>query len=148
MPGDLPGAVLFACSLNAIRSPMAEAIMKHLYGHRVFVASCGVRAGEDDPFVHTVMDEIGIKLGRHRPQSFDDLADTNFDMVISLSPEAHHRALELTRTEAIEAEYWPTFDPSAVAGSREQILDAYRDVRDGLYMRIRKRFGPLAAGGV
>jgi protein-tyrosine-phosphatase len=148
MAGDLPGAVLFACSLNAIRSPMAEAIMKHLYGHRVFVASCGVRAGESDPFVSAVMDEIGIKLGRQRPQSFDDLADTNFDMVISLSPEAHHRALELTRTEAITAEYWPTLDPSAVAGNREQILDAYRDVRDGLYMRIRKRFGPLAAGGV
>jgi len=148
MAGDLPAAVLFACSLNAIRSPMAEVIMKHLYGHRVFVASCGVRAGEDDPFVHAVMDEIGIKLGRRRPQSFDDLDDTNFDMVISLSPEAHHRALELTRTQAIAAEYWPTFDPSAVAGSREQILEAYRDVRDGLYMRIRQRFGPLAAGGV
>ena len=148
MAGDLPGAVLFACSLNAIRSPMAAAIMRHLYGHRVFVASCGVRAGEDDPFVHAVMDEIGITLGRHRPQSFDDLDDTNFDMAVSLSPEAHHRALELTRTQAIETEYWPTFDPSAVAGSREQILDAYRDVRDGLYMRIRKRFGPVGARGV
>jgi protein-tyrosine-phosphatase len=148
MAADLPGAVLYACSHNAIRSPMAAAMMKHLYGHRVFVSSCGVRAGEDDPFVHAVMDEIGIRLGRHRPQSFDDLDDTNFDMVISLSPEAHHRALEMTRTQAIEAEYWPTLDPSAVAGSREQILDAYRDVRDGLYMRIRKRFGPLAAGGV
>jgi protein-tyrosine-phosphatase len=148
MAGELPGAVLFACSQNAIRSPMAAAIMRHLYGHRVFVASCGVRAGEDDPFVHTVMDEIGIKLGRHRPQSFDDLEDTNFDMVISLSPEAHHRALELTRTQAIEAEYWPTMDPSAVAGSREQILDAYREVRDGLYMRVRKAFGPLGARGV
>jgi protein-tyrosine-phosphatase len=94
------------------------------------------------------MEEIGIKLGRHRPQSFDDLEDTNFDMVVSLSPEAHHRALELTRTQAIEAEYWPTFDPSAISGSREQILDAYREVRDGLYRRIRDRFGPLTAGGV
>jgi protein-tyrosine-phosphatase len=148
MAGDLPGAVLFACSHNAIRSPMAAAIMKHLYGHRVFVASCGVRAGESDPFVDTVMEEIGIKIERRRPQSFDDLEDTNFDMVVSLSPEAHHRALEITRTQAIEAEYWPTFDPSAVAGSREQILEAYREVRDGLYGRIRARFGPLAAGGV
>jgi protein-tyrosine-phosphatase len=148
MTGDLPGAVLFACSQNVIRSPMAAAVMRHFYGHRVFVASCGVRAGEDDPFVHTAMEEIGIKLGRHRPQSFDDLEDTNFDMVVSLSPEAHHRALELTRTQAIEAEYWPTFDPSAISGSREQILDAYREVRDGLYRRIRDRFGPLTAGGV
>jgi protein-tyrosine-phosphatase len=148
MAGDLPGAVLYACSHNAIRSPMAAAIMRQLYGHRVFVGSCGVKAGEEDLFVETVMDEIGIKMGKHCPQSFDDLDDTNFDMVISLSPEAHHRALEMTRTQAIEAEYWPTLDPSAVAGSRAQILDAYRDVRDGLYMRIRKRFGPLVAGGV
>jgi protein-tyrosine-phosphatase len=148
MAGDLPAAVLFACSHNAIRSPMAACIMKHLYGHRVFTASCGVRAGEDDPFTHIVMEEIGIALGRHSPQSFDDLEDTNFDMVVSLSPQAHHRALELTRTQAIAAEYWPTLDPSAVSGSREQILDAYRDVRDGLSRRIRERFGPLAAGGV
>ncbi|CAN5227517.1 low molecular weight phosphatase family protein [soil metagenome] len=143
MPSDLPAAVLFACTENAIRSPMAAAMMRHYYGHRVFVASCGVRAGENDPFVPAVLDEIGVPLGRHRPQAFDDLEDTSFDMVISLSPEAHHRALELTRTMAIAAEYWPTMDPSAAMGSREQILDAYRDVRDSLYQRIRAKFGAL-----
>jgi protein-tyrosine-phosphatase len=148
MAGDLPAAVLFACSQNAIRSPMAAAIMRHLYGHKVYVASCGVRAGEPDPFLAAVMDEIGIDIGKHRPQSFDDLEDANFDLVISLSPEAHHRALEMTRTMAIEAEYWPTLDPSAVAGSREQILDSYRNVRDQIATRIRKRFGPMAARGV
>lgn len=134
--------------MNAIRSPMAAAMMRHFYGTKVFVASCGVRAGEADGFVASVMDEIGIPLGKHRPQSFEDLQDTGFDLVISLSPEAHHRALELTRTMAIEAEYWPTLDPSAVMGSREQILDAYREVRDGLYRKIRQRFGTLGAGGV
>lgn len=148
MAVDLPGSVLFACSHNAIRSPMAAAMMRHYYGHRVFVASCGLRAGETDPFIAGVLDEIGVPLGKHRPQAFDDLDDTSFDMVISLSPEAHHRALEMTRTMAIEAEYWPTIDPSAAMGSREQILDVYRDVRDGLYQRIRKRFGALAVRGV
>jgi protein-tyrosine-phosphatase len=148
MPADLPSAVLFACTENAIRSPMAAAMMRHYYGHRVFVASCGVRAGEPNSFVPGVLDEIGVPLGRHRPQSFDDLEDSSFDRVISLSPEAHHRALEMTRTMAIEAEYWPTMDPSAAVGSREQILDAYRDVRDSLYHRIRSRFGALAVKGV
>jgi protein-tyrosine-phosphatase len=149
MPNELPSAVLFACSFNAIRSPMAAALMKHWYGSKVFVASCGVRAGELDPFTVAVMDEIGIDLTRHRPQSFDDLEDTSFDLVISLSPEAHHRALELTRTMAIEAEYWPTLDPSAASGgSREQTLDRYREVRDGLMRRIRSRFGSLVAPGV
>ena len=148
MAADLPGALLFACTHNVIRSPMAAAFARHFYGNRVFVASCGVRPGEPDPFVTTVMDESGIDLSKHRPQSFADLEDSSFDIVISLSPEAHHRALELTRTMAIEAEYWPTLDPSATAGSREQILDSYRDVRDGLMKRIRIRFGALGARGV
>lgn len=148
MAGDLPGAVLFACSHNAIRSPMAAGLMRHFYGHKVFVDSCGVRPGETDPFVAAVMDEIGIDLARHRPQGFDDLEDSSFDIVISLSPEAHHRALEMTRTQAIQAEYWPTLDPSIAGGSREQILDAYRAVRDGLMRRLKARFGTVSARGV
>ncbi len=148
MPADLPGALLFACTQNVIRSPMAAAIARHFYGNRVFIASCGVKPGEPDPFVAIVMDEIGMEMGKHRPQSFADLEDSSFDIVVSLSPEAHHRALEMTRTMAIEAEYWPTMDPSAAMGSREQILDAYRDVRDGLMRRIRARFGAHGARGV
>jgi protein-tyrosine-phosphatase len=148
MPAELPSAVLFACTQNVIRSVMAAAIMKHFYGHKVYVASCGVKPGTVDPFVAAVMDEMGIDLGKHRPQSFEDLEDSSFDLVISLSPEAHHRALELTRTMAIEAEYWPTMDPSITMGSREQILDSYRDVRDLLVVKIRQRFGSVAARGV
>jgi protein-tyrosine-phosphatase len=145
---EIPSAVLFACTQNAIRSPMAAALMRHFYGNRVFVASVGVRSGEVDPFVSVVMDEIGIDMTRHKPQSFEDLEDANFDLVVSLSPEAHHRALEMTRTMAIEAEYWPTQDPSAVSGSREQMLASYREVRDVLIGKIRKRFGTRAAPGV
>ena len=148
MAGDLPSAVLFACTQNVIRSVMAAAIFKHFYGHKVYVASCGVKPGTADPFVKAVMDEIGIDIGKHRPQGFEDLEDSSFDLVISLSPEAHHRALEMTRTMAIDAEYWPTLDPSITAGSREQILDSYRDVRDLLMQKIRQRFGSVAARGV
>lgn len=141
MSADLPGAVLFACSQNAIRSPMAAAIMKHYYGHRVFVDSCGVRAGEPDSFIVQVLDEIGIDLNKHAAKCFDDLEDTSFDQVISLSPEAHHKAMEMTRTMAIDVEYWPTIDPSLSAGSREQIMDGYRACRDALKKRIVQRFG-------
>lgn len=148
MAGDLPGAVLFACSQNAIRSPMAEWLMRHFYGHSVYIASCGVRSGEPDPFVGAVMDELGIDMRRHRPQSFEDLQDDSFDLIITLSPEAHHKAMELTRTMAVEVEYWPTVDPSVTVGNREQLLDAYRQVRDGLLERLRARFGRLGAGGV
>ncbi|HHI82023.1 MAG TPA: low molecular weight phosphatase family protein [Rhizobiales bacterium] len=140
--------MLFACGQNCIRSPMAEGLMRHLYGHSVYVASCGVVAGEIDPFVGAVMDEIGIGIDGFRPQTFEELEDTSFDLVISLSPRAHHKALEMTRTMAIDTEYWPTMDPSAAAGSREQILDAYRGVRDNIYARLKQRFGSLAAGGV
>ena len=148
MSADLPGALLFACTHNVIRSPMAAAIARHFDGKRAFIASCGVRPGEPDPFVASVMEEIGIDLKKHRPQAFADLEDSSFDVVVSLSPEAHHRALEMTRTMAIEAEYWPTLDPSVISGNREQMLDAYRQVRDGLMRRLRERFGALGARGV
>jgi protein-tyrosine-phosphatase len=139
-PAELPKAVLFACNMNAVRSPMAEAILRHLAGRQIYVESAGVRAGEADPFAVAVMEEIGIDLSRHAPQAIADLYDSSFDLVVSLSPEAHHQALEMTRTQAIDAEYWPTIDPTAAMGSREQILNAYRDVRDTLFRRIKGRF--------
>jgi len=142
---DLPGSVLFCCTLNAVRSPMAEGLFKLLHNRRVFVDSVGVRAGDLDPFAVAAMDEVGIDISRHRSKSFDNLEDTSFDLIISLSPEAHHRALEMTRTMACEVELWNTFDPSIVEGSREVRLDAYREVRDTLQQRIRDRFPVHAA---
>ncbi|HER34708.1 MAG TPA: arsenate reductase ArsC [Halothiobacillaceae bacterium] len=139
---DLPGAVLFACTLNAQRSPMAEAILKHLHGRRIFVDSVGVRRGELDPFAVEVMEEIGIPIGTHRAKTFDDLEDSSFDVIITLSPEAQHRAVEMTRTMACEVEFWHTFDASIVEGSRDVRLDAYRQVRDQLMKRIMERFPP------
>lgn len=137
---DLPGAVLFACTLNAVRSPMAEALLKHLLGHRIYVDSCGVRAEEIDPFAVEVMEEVGINLARHRSKSFDDLEDTSYDLIISLSPEAQHSAVELTRTMACDVEFWNTLDPSIIEGNRDVRVQAYRDIRDGLKRRIEERF--------
>jgi protein-tyrosine-phosphatase len=139
----MPTAVLFACSLNSVRSPMAAAILRHLAGRQVYVESAGVRPGDPDGFAAAVMEEIGIDMTLHRPQAITDLYDTSFDLVISLSPEAHHQALEMTRTQAIDAEYWPTYDPTATTGNREQILSAYREVRDMLYRKIQARFPQL-----
>ena len=136
----LPDAVLFACSQNSVRSPMAEGLLKHFLGHRVYVDSCGVRTSEVDGFAVAVMEEIGIDISKHRPKSFDDLEDTSFDLILSLSPEAQHSAVELTRTMACDVEFWNTFDPSMVEGSREARLDAYRKVRDQLEARIHQRF--------
>ena len=136
----LPSAVLFACTLNAIRSPMAAAIMHHHYGHKIYVASCGIAAGDPDSFVGMIMDEIGIDLKKHRPHSFEDLEDSAFDLLITLSPEAKSRADQMSRTMAIEVENWQIADPSITQGSREQILDAYRGVRDDLVRRVKIRF--------
>jgi len=140
---DLPGAVLFACTMNSVRSPMAAAILRHLAGRRVYVESAGVRAGGADAFAQAAMDEIGIDITQHTPRTLRDLHDTSFDLIITLSPEAHHQALELTRTMAVDVEYWPTFDATMMAGqgSREQLLAYYRDVRDKLFANIMKRFG-------
>jgi protein-tyrosine-phosphatase len=141
----LPSSVLFACTFNSIRSPMAEALMKHLHGRQIYVDSVGVREAEIDPFAVAVMDEIGIDISKHRGKTFDELEDTSFDLVVSLSPEAQHSAVELTRTMACEVEFWPVLDPTAIEGSREEMLEAYRMVRDHLRRRILERF-PMAGG--
>lgn len=140
---ELPPAVLFVCTMNALRSPMAAAILRHLAGRRVYVESAGVRAGNLDGFMVSVMNENGIDVSRHTPRTLADLHDTSFDLIISLSPEAHHQALELTRTMAVDVEYWPTFDASIMAdgGSRDQVLQSYRQVRDLLFRKIKSRFG-------
>ena len=144
--GGAPGAsrpqsVLFMCGQNVIRSVMAEALARHYFGRSLYVASAGVRPGENDPFVSAALDEIGLSIGKHRPHTLDDLEDLNFDLIVTLAPEAHHAALDLTARYPVEVEYWPTVDPTMFAGgSREQTLDAYRNVRDALDERIRDRF--------
>jgi protein-tyrosine-phosphatase len=143
---DLPHAILFACTMNAVRSPMAAALMRHLAGKRAYIESAGVKAGELDPLAVEAMEEIGLEIGKHRPRRFEDLEDGSFDLVITLSPEAQHKAMELTRTHATVVEYWPTLDPTVIEGSRSQKLEAYRMVRDQLLERLRKRFlAPSAA---
>jgi protein-tyrosine-phosphatase len=122
---------------------MAAALFRRIIGGSIHVGSAGVRKSELDPFAVAVLEEIGIDISRHRPMTFEDLEDwegLNFDLIVTLSPEAHHKALELTRTLAAEVEYWPTPDPSAVEGSRETRIAAYRRVRDQLTERIKQRF--------
>jgi protein-tyrosine-phosphatase len=141
-----PQAVLFACGLNSVRSPMAAALLKQMLGgggRSLYISSAGVRKGELDPFAAAAMEEVGIDIKGHRPITFEELEDLeglNFDLIVTLSPEAHHKALELTRTSAVDVEYWPTADPTAIEGSREQRMNAYREVRDQLLRRVRARF--------
>lgn len=147
---ERPGAVLFACNLNRVRSPMAEALLKRLVGQAIFVDSCGLRragpvldeARAIDHFAEAVMAELGCDLTGHQAKTFDDLTDGSFDLVVSLTPEAQHRAVEMSRGRAVEIEYWPTFDPTLAEGSREARLAAYREVRDQLAARIAERFRP------
>lgn len=138
-----PHSVLFACTQNAVRSPIAEAYLKYLFGKQVYVDSVGVRKSEIDGFAVAVMDELGLDLKGHKSKTFDDLEDSSFDLVVTLSPEAHHKALEWTRHMAADVEYWPTFDATAVEGDRETRLEAYRGVRDGIVKRIEERFPAL-----
>ncbi|MEP3046553.1 MAG: arsenate reductase ArsC [Roseibium sp.] len=134
-----PTAVLFACGMNSVRSPMAEGLTEKLFPNQIYVRSAGVRPGNVDPFVDAVMSEIGVDMSKHAPKTFDDLDESGFDLVVTLAPEAHHKALDMTRTDAVDVEYWPTMDPTLATGSREQILNEYRAVRDQLMMRIKKR---------
>jgi protein-tyrosine-phosphatase len=137
--GKRPGAILFMCGLNVIRSPMAEVIARSILPANTYIRSAGVRAGERDPFVDVVLEEIGLSLGRRQPQTLEELEDDYFDLIITLSPPAHHAALELTRSSAVDVIYWPTMDPTVATGTREQILDSYREVRDHLAGLIESR---------
>ena len=146
-----PQAVLFACGLNSVRSPMAASLLQRMFPQALYVKSAGVRRGELDSFAVAVMAELGQDISGHKPMTFEELEDwegLNFDLIITLSPEAHHKALELTRAHAVDVEYWPTQDPTGTEGNREQRLQAYREVCDTLSMRIRRRFarGGAASG--
>lgn len=146
-PTEVPPRILFACTLNAVRSPMAAAILQQLAGPRLNVTSAGVRHGHSDPYVMAVMDEIGIDVTGHQPRTFGELKRQTFSTIITLSPEAHHHAVELTRVMKADVEYWPTFDPSMLPpeAGRAVILTAYRKLRDDLIWKIKARFD--IAGG-
>jgi protein-tyrosine-phosphatase len=144
-----PRAVLFACGMNAVRSPMAAGLLQQLFGNSIRVGSTGVQKGELDAFAVAVLEEIGVDIARHKPTTFEELEDLeglDFDLIVTLSPPAHHKALELSRSHAAAVEYWPTVDPTGIEGNREQRLNAYREVRDQLLVRIRERFGQAGGG--
>jgi protein-tyrosine-phosphatase len=133
----LPHSILFVCGANSIRSPIAEAIARSILPSSVYIASVGVKDGERDPFVDVILAEQGLSLGDRKPQKWEDLGDGFFDLVVTLSPEAHHAAMSATEADATAVEFWPMPDPSAVNGSRDQILDAYRDVYRRISLRLK-----------
>lgn len=146
----MAAGILFACGLNRIRSPMAAGLARWLHGPRLRVESCGLAVDREalpDPFVAAVMDEIGVDISGHEPRSFDDLDPAAFGAIVSLSPEAQHRAVDFAGDRPITLEYWPTQDPTLIHGSRDIILEAYRAVRRALELQIRERFPPGRAFG-
>ncbi len=144
----LPQSVLFCCDHNAVRSPMAEGIMKKLYGTECYIQSVGVKNDlEIDGFAISVCAEIGVELARHRSRSFDEMEDwgddlSSFDLVLALSPASQRRALDLTQFYHIDVEYWPILDPTGLGEARDARLVAYRQTRDQIMQRLTDRFGP------
>mgnify|MGYP001189371680 FL=1 len=137
---SLPSSVLFACTMNSVRSAMAEGILKKIHGDRIYIDSVGKLVGEKNGYMIQVMDEIGIDLSSHRPKTFESLDDTSFDLIISLSPEAQHAAVELTRWMSCDLVYWPTYNPDSIRGRREARLIGFRQIRDDLIDKIEGRF--------
>ena len=152
MAAELPQSVLFCCDHNAVRSPMAEGLMKKLYGQRAYVQSAGVKNDmEIDGFAIVVCKEIDVELSAHRSRSFDEMhawGDDlgSFDLVVALSPASQRKALELTRVSHLDVEYWAIMDPAGLAEGRDAKLALYRSVRDQIQKRMIERFGPPTAG--
>lgn len=151
-PRRFPQSVLFCCDHNAVRSPIAEGLMKKFYGQRAYVQSAGVRNDlEIDGFAIAVSQEDGVELSRHRARSFDEMEEWGddlgqFDLIVALSPASQRRALELTRVAHIDVEYWPVMDPTGLGETREAKLAAYRQTRDQIRARMIDRFGPPTEG--
>nr|WP_280173934.1 arsenate reductase ArsC [Devosia enhydra] len=139
-------SVLFVCSMNSVRSPIAAALARRLYPGRIIARSAGVRSGKADGFVHEVMEEIGIDMSVHTPHTMDELVANRFDLVVTLSPDAPE-AVARRGLEMGDEEHWPTADPSQVEGNREAVLSAYRSLRDTLHAQVRQRLEPLVSGG-
>ncbi len=146
-----PQAVLFCCDHNAVRSAMAEGLMKRLYGQRAYVQSAGVSNDlEIDGFAIAVCKEWGVELARHRSRSFEEMQGLGesldgFDLIVALSPASQRQALERTRHSHTAVEYWPILDPTAIGEGREAKLVAYRQARDQIRDRMIARFGPPTA---
>lgn len=144
---DLPQSVLFCCDYNAVRSPMAEGIMKKFYGAGTYVQSVGVMNDlEIDGFAIAACEELGIELSRHRSRSFDEMQEwgddlSSFDLIIALSPASQRRALDLTRLFHLTVEYWPIMDPTGLGETREAKLASYRQTRDQIVDQLLRRWG-------
>ena len=143
----LPQSILFCCDHNAVRSPMAEGIMKQLFGTDAYVQSVGVVNDlEIDGFAISVCEEIGVELSRHRSRSFEELEEmgealSGFDLIVALSPASQRAALDLTRFYHLTVDYWPVMDPTGIGESREQKLNAYRQTRDQIRDRLLDTWG-------
>ncbi|RYZ56888.1 MAG: hypothetical protein EOP08_17785, partial [Proteobacteria bacterium] len=140
---NLP-SVLFVCSMNSVRSPIAAALARRFFPGRLIVRSAGVRSGKADAFVEEVMEEIGIDMSVHTPHTMDELVASHFDLVITLSADAPG-AVERRGLEMGAIEHWPMPDPTEVEGNREAVLSAYRTLRDTLQKRVRERLEQLVA---
>lgn len=147
MAQDLPQSVLFCCDHNAVRSPMAEGIMKKFFGTGTYVQSAGVKSDmEIDGFSIAVCQEINVELARHRSRSFDEMEDWgddlgSFDLIVALSPASQRRALELTRHYHLDVVYWPILDPTGLGEGREEKLSSYRKARDQIISQLREHWG-------
>ncbi|RPE66966.1 protein tyrosine phosphatase [Pacificibacter maritimus] len=151
MTTKIPSSILFCCDHNAVRSPMAEALMKQLYGTQAYVQSAGVMSDmEIDGFAVAVCEEIGVELSRHKARSFQELQEigdhmSSYDLIIALSPASHHKARNLTKVFHIDVEYWPIADPTGGSEKRDQKLESYRIARDDIKRRMIERFGEPCA---
>ncbi|MEL6690611.1 MAG: low molecular weight phosphatase family protein [Pseudomonadota bacterium] len=152
MTDDLPQSVLFCCDHNAVRSPMAEGLMKKFYGTETYVQSAGVHNDlEIDGFSIAVCQEMGVELSRHRSRSFDMMEQwgddlSSFDIVVALSPASQRRALELTRYFSLTVEYWPILDPTGLGETRDAKLESYRQARDQIVERLKGKWGEPVDG--
>jgi ArsR family transcriptional regulator, arsenate/arsenite/antimonite-responsive transcriptional repressor / arsenate reductase (thioredoxin) len=133
------GSVLFLCTGNSARSPMAEALLAHrVDGIEVASAGSHPAARLHPNTVRVLREDYGIDLGPRRPCSLDAVAGRRFDYVITLCDKVR----EVPRDHGSAAtSHWSLPDPSASAATDSATYPEFRRVATELDTRIE--FLPL-----
>jgi arsenate reductase len=114
---------------------MAEGLLRHIAGGRFEVCSAGTIPSHVHPRAIEVMAELNIDISAHRSKHVKEFTGQDFDFVISLCGENNCPSFVGRIGSSL---HWPFPDPVGAAGSDEEVLEAFRKVRDAIKTKIEE----------
>jgi arsenate reductase (thioredoxin) len=128
--------VIFLCTSNSARSQMAETFLKKYAPENFEVYSAGFEPKPIHPFTVKVMKEAGLDLGSQSPKDLKEFIGKHFGVVITVCDKAEKNCPTMPGVST--RLYWPFEDPAAFAGSADEKLAKFREVRDQIDAKIKE----------